>query len=298
MKLSKIAGLALAASVIAFTAGAQDRVLRVAPAAPPPHPANGYLYQGFARYLPEESAGRMGATILGPEVVNLVQMKDALQSQVAEVGNLLPLFFPADLPNMALAGELSLTSSNSHAAGAAMTEYIVNCEPCQAEMRAFGFVYLGSGASDVYELLTTRPVRTAADLQGLLVVAKDLQRALAQRGQIEQPGDLAFQLQRVDELSRVFLDNPVRAGQPARGPVLLVVAHQQAAGEALDQRMVGAAGHVFGGGLVGQGQAGKGQRTQRHAKGLEQGHHGHFGFGGCDGAAVRGPKGVEGVPIW
>ena len=167
MKLSKIAGLALAASVIAFTAGAQDRVLRVAPAAPPPHPANGYLYQGFARYLPEESAGRMGATILGPEVVNLVQMKDALQSQVAEVGNLLPLFFPADLPNMALAGELSLTSSNSHAAGAAMTEYIVNCEPCQAEMRAFGFVYLGSGASDVYELLTTRPVRTAADLQGL-----------------------------------------------------------------------------------------------------------------------------------
>lgn len=167
MKLSKIAGLALAASVIAFAAGAQDRVLRVAPAAPPPHPANGYLYQGLARYLPEESAGRLGVTILGPEVVNLVQMKDALQSQVAEVGNLLPLFFPADLPNMALAGELSLTSSNSHAAGAAMTEYIVNCEPCQAEMRAFGFVYLGSGASDVYEVMTTRPVRTAADLQGL-----------------------------------------------------------------------------------------------------------------------------------
>lgn len=167
MTLSKLAGLALAASVLAFTATAQDRMLRAAPAAPPPHPANGYLYQGFARYLPEESQGRLGVTILGPEVVNLVQMKDALLSQVAEVGNLLPLFFPADLPNMALAGELSLTSSNSHAAAAAMTEYVVTCQPCQEEMRRFGFVYLGSGASDVYELLTTRPVRTAADLAGL-----------------------------------------------------------------------------------------------------------------------------------
>ncbi|MCL4675975.1 MAG: TRAP transporter substrate-binding protein DctP, partial [Pararhodobacter sp.] len=128
---------------------------------------NGVLYTNFARYLPEESAGRLGTTMLGPEVVNLIQMKDALQSQVAEVGNLLPLFFPADLPNMALAGELSLTSSNSQAAAAAMTEYVVTCVPCQEEMRNFGFVYLGSGASDVYEILTTRPINSAADLAGM-----------------------------------------------------------------------------------------------------------------------------------
>lgn len=165
--LTKLAGLTLAASVLAFSAAAQDRVLRIAPAAPPAHPANGYLYQPFAQYLPEESEGRLGTTLLGPEVVNLIQMKDALQSQVAEVGNLLPLFFPADLPNMALAGELSLTSTNSHAAAAAMTEYVVTCEPCQQEMRAFGFVYLGSGASDIYEILSTRPVRTAEDMQGI-----------------------------------------------------------------------------------------------------------------------------------
>ena len=167
MKLTKIAGLALAASVFAFTAAAQDRVLRVAPAAPPAHPANGVLYTNFMRYLPEESNGRLGTVMVGPEVVNLIQMKDALQSQIAEVGNLLPLFFPADLPNMALAGELSLTSSNSQAAAAAMTEWVVTCAPCQQEMRNFGIVYLGSGASDVYEILSTRPVRTAADLQGL-----------------------------------------------------------------------------------------------------------------------------------
>lgn len=167
MKLPRLAALTLAASVLAMSATAQDRVLRIAPAAPPAHPAGGVLYPNFARYLPEESNGRLGTVTVGPEVVNLVQMKDALQSQIAEVGNLLPLFFPADLPNMALAGELSLTSTNSQAAAAAMTEYVVTCAPCQEEMRKFGVVFLGSGASDVYEILSTKPVRTAEDLKGL-----------------------------------------------------------------------------------------------------------------------------------
>lgn len=167
MKLTRLAGLALAASVIALSASAQERVLRIAPAAPPAHPANAVLYTNFARYLPEESQGRLGTTTLGPEVVNLGQMKDALQSQVAEVGNFLPLYFPAELPHMSLAGELSLTSGNSQAAAAAMTQWIVECEPCQQELHNFGFVYLGSGASDVYEILSTRPVHSVADLQGL-----------------------------------------------------------------------------------------------------------------------------------
>ncbi|MFN4099036.1 MAG: TRAP transporter substrate-binding protein DctP [Pararhodobacter sp.] len=167
MKMSKLAGLTIAASVIAFSAAAQDRVLRIAPAAPPAHPANGVLYTNFATYLPEESEGRLGTTMLGPEVVNLGQMKDALQSQIAEVGNFLPLYYPAELPYMALASELSLTSGNSQAAAAAMTQFIVECEPCQQELTRFGFVYLGSGASDVYEILSTRPVHSVEDLRGL-----------------------------------------------------------------------------------------------------------------------------------
>lgn len=165
MNLIKTATLALTAALTLTAAHARD--LRIAPAAPPAHPANGTMYTNFAKYLPEESDGRLTGTILGPEVVNLTQMKDALQSQVAEVGNLLPLYFPADLPMMSVTGQLSLTSKNPHAMGAAMTEFIVNCAPCQAEMKALGFVYLGSGASDLYEFITTKPVRTADDLKGL-----------------------------------------------------------------------------------------------------------------------------------
>lgn len=167
--MKKLLAAFLAASAIALggTGMADARELRIAPAAPPPHPANGVMYTNFAKYLPEESDGRLTATMLGPEVVNLGQMKDALQSQIAEVGNLLPLYFPADLPMMSVTGQLSLTGTNSQAMGAALTEFVVNCTPCQEEMKSLNFVFLGSGASDVYEFLTTKPIHNAEDLKGL-----------------------------------------------------------------------------------------------------------------------------------
>jgi len=167
--MKRLLSTLLAASALMLGAAnlADARELRIAPGAPPAHPSNSHLYQKMVEYLPEESDGRLTATVLGPEVVGLGQMKDALQSQIAEVGNLLPLYFPADLPMMAVTGQLSLIGTNSQAMGAAVTDFIVNCEPCQAEMKNLGFVYLGSGASDVYEFLTTKPVRTADDLKGL-----------------------------------------------------------------------------------------------------------------------------------
>lgn len=161
-----LAALALGTAA-ALPAAAQDRVLRIAPGTPPAHPSNKVMYQNFVGYLAEASDGRLGATILGPEVASLGQMKDALQSQIVEVGNLLPLYYPAELPFMALAGELSLISSVPHASGAAITEFIVTCAPCQEELNRFELVYLGSGTSDVYEILSTRPVRTADDLRGM-----------------------------------------------------------------------------------------------------------------------------------
>jgi TRAP-type transport system periplasmic protein len=137
---------------------AEARELRVASGAPPPHPATSHLYTGLMTYLPETSGGAMTATMLGPEVVSLGQMKDALLTGLIDVGNLLPLYFPAELPNFALAGELSLSGTDPQAMGAALTEYTVNCASCQQEMTSFGIVYLGSGSSDPYVLLTKTPV--------------------------------------------------------------------------------------------------------------------------------------------
>lgn len=156
-------GLA-AALAIAVPACAQE--LRLAPAAPQPHPSY-YMYEKFAEFLAEESGGTITGTILGPEVVALPQVKDAIQTDLINVGNALPLYFAADFPRTGVAGDLALLGRSPHAMAMAMTEFGVTCPECQAEFKTFGGAFLGAGASDVYVLITTKPVRTADDLKGL-----------------------------------------------------------------------------------------------------------------------------------
>lgn len=158
-------GLA-AAGLVAMATMAPAQNLRIASAAPSAHPAT-YMYEKFAQYLEEESEGGIDSTMLGFEVVQLPQMKDALQSGLVDVGNFLPLYFPADMPQTGVAGDLALIGRSPHAMGLAMTEFLVTCESCQKELNEFGIVSLGAGSSDVYALITNEPVETAEDLQGL-----------------------------------------------------------------------------------------------------------------------------------
>ena len=133
MKRLSLSGLAIAA--ILATPMADARELRTAPGTPPAHPAGGVLYMNLQKYLADDP-GDLTSIIVGPEIATVGNMKDALQSQLVDVGNLLPLFVPADLPHVAFAGELALTGTNPQAMGAAMTEYVVNCAECQAELKA------------------------------------------------------------------------------------------------------------------------------------------------------------------
>jgi TRAP-type C4-dicarboxylate transport system substrate-binding protein len=157
---------AVAASIATVAAFANARELRIAPAGPPAHPAY-YMYEHFAEYLAAESDGELTATILGPEVVALPQMKDALQTGLVDIGNYLPLYFAAGMDTTNISGDFALVGRNPHVMALAMTEYVVTCEACQQEFADAGIVFLGAGSSDVYGLLTTKPVRSAADLQGL-----------------------------------------------------------------------------------------------------------------------------------
>ena len=167
MRLTGLIPALAAAALVAGTAAAQDRTLRAAPGAPPAHPSYSHMYGLLPGELEEQSDGALTAQILGPEVVALGQMKDALQTGLVDVGNFLPLYYPAELPNMSLVGELALSGREPQAMAAAMTEYMVTCEECQQELKDFGVVFLGSGSSNVYSLLTNTPVRTAEDLEGL-----------------------------------------------------------------------------------------------------------------------------------
>ena len=141
--------------------------LRLAPGTPPAHPGHTPLFTSFQTGLDERTDGDLTGRILGTEVVNLGNMRTAIRSGLADAGMFLPAYFPADLPEINLVGNLSFMGTNSQAMGAAMTEYIVTCDDCQEELAKLGVVYTSSHSSDLYQLLTTKPVRNLDDLKGL-----------------------------------------------------------------------------------------------------------------------------------
>ncbi len=163
---TQIAALALAASLAAPVLAQDSRDFRIGPGSPPPHPAYSHPYVPFQEALPRESDGRLTGTIYGMDVAGLREMKGALSSGLIEIGIVLPSYFPADVPEAALTADLALQGRNPHAMAAAVTEYIVNCAPCQEEMKAAGGVFLGGRSSDVYVMITTDPLTTLDDIAG------------------------------------------------------------------------------------------------------------------------------------
>ncbi len=157
---------AFAASLTLLAGVADARELRVAPAGPPAHPAH-YMYEHFAKYLADASGGKLTATILGPEVVALPQMKDALQTGLVDIGNYLPLYFAAGMDTTNISGDFALVGRNPYVMGLAMSEYVATCPACLKEFADAGLVFLGAGSSDVYGLLTTKAVHNADDMKGL-----------------------------------------------------------------------------------------------------------------------------------
>lgn len=162
-----VRAVACSLSLGAFASVAVAQEWRAAPGLPAAHPGYSVLYESFVKYLPEATDGQFRATILGPEVVDARGVKSALETGVVQVALVLPLYFPADFPNFSSIGGLALSNKNPLAAAAAMTDYIVNCEDCQREFSEAGLVFLGANSTDPYVLLTTKPVSTQADLQGM-----------------------------------------------------------------------------------------------------------------------------------
>ncbi|MGM0700775.1 MAG: TRAP transporter substrate-binding protein DctP [Pseudomonadota bacterium] len=165
--LLKTLSVTAIAGCVAFATQAQARDLRMAPGVPPAHPAYDPMFTEFAERLAEKTDGELTGNLLGTEVANIGNMRNAIRSGLVEVGLFLPAYFPADLPEINLVGDLAFLGTNPHAMGAAMTEYIVTCGECQEELKELGIVYTSSHASDLYRILSTEPANSLDDIQGL-----------------------------------------------------------------------------------------------------------------------------------
>ncbi|MGE4337765.1 MAG: C4-dicarboxylate TRAP transporter substrate-binding protein [Pigmentiphaga sp.] len=160
LALSMLLGLGLSASALAA------KEITVAPGVPPSHEAFA-PYAKFATLLPEITNGEYKTRELGMEVVNLSNALDALKSYMTDVAQVLSLYTPAELPNTVFISELAALGEDGHVMGAATTEYMLECGECMAEFKRLGLVYTGSLATQPYYILSTKPVRTMADLEGL-----------------------------------------------------------------------------------------------------------------------------------
>ncbi len=149
---------------LSFVANAET--VRIASGVPPKHPATNPLYTEFQKQLPAVSNGKLDATLLGPEIVKLPGMRDGIKSGLVDIGLFLPAYFPADLPEINLVADLAFLGRNPQAMGAAMTEYVVTCSECQAELKKLGVVYGSSHSTNTYDIISKTPIRTLADMKG------------------------------------------------------------------------------------------------------------------------------------
>lgn len=167
MKLKhRIKALSLAVGLATISAAVSADTLRIASGVPPKHPAHDPLYTMFQAQLPEVSEGRLDATILGAEIVTLPGMRDGIKSGLVDAGLFLPAYFPADLPEVNLVGDMAFLGKNAQAMAAAMTEYVVTCVECQAELKKLGVVYASSHSTNTYNILSKMPIESTADLEG------------------------------------------------------------------------------------------------------------------------------------
>jgi len=164
--LSLAVGIAAAISVTIFSAGSMAETLRIASGVPPKHPAHNPLYTEFAKILPEVSGGRLNATILGPEIVQLQGMREGIKSGLVDIGLFLPAYFPADLPEINLVGDMAFLGPHEQVMSGAMTEYVVTSPECQAELKKLGVVYASSHSTDTYHILSKTPIKSLDDMKG------------------------------------------------------------------------------------------------------------------------------------
>lgn len=176
MKRPRFRAHALAAALIGLSVAAwiapdaTARTLRSAVGLPTAS-AQFYAHQRFADYVAEHSDVKI--RVFSMSLLNLKETPPGVRDGIADMGFVLPPYYPAEYAESNLAADLSMlatTGKRVESPGAAMagatTEYIFNCPDCQAEYAKQKQVYLGTGASPTYIMLCTKPVRTMDDLRG------------------------------------------------------------------------------------------------------------------------------------
>ncbi|AUH32665.1 C4-dicarboxylate TRAP transporter substrate-binding protein [Paracoccus tegillarcae] len=166
---TRIAATALACSISMLAVTASAETIRATTGFGPSHAQAKVFYPEMFKRLTELTDGRWDGQDTPSGLVAPNEMSTALRDGVTDMGVLLLPYFIAEYPESAMMSELSMLGKTPGAVASAVTEYIVTCEPCQTEFSRNGQVYLGSDTTPLYQLLSTKPVKSLADMQGLKI---------------------------------------------------------------------------------------------------------------------------------
>ena len=130
-----------------------------------------WAYKAFADYIQANSDLKI--KVFSMSLLNLKETPPGIRDGVADIGFVLPPYFPAEYAESNLAANLTMLATTGRqvdspgaAMAGAMSEYIFNCPDCLAEYKKQNQVYLGTGSSPTYIMLCTKEVRTLEDLKG------------------------------------------------------------------------------------------------------------------------------------
>jgi len=131
-----------------------------------------YAHQQLAEYMAANSDLKI--KVFSMSLLNLKETPPGIRDGIADMGFVLPPYYPAEYAEFNLVADLSMlatTGRQVESPGAAMagatSEYVfLNCPECLEEFERQNQVYLGTGASPTYIMLCTTPVRTLDDLKG------------------------------------------------------------------------------------------------------------------------------------
>lgn len=131
-----------------------------------------YTHDRLAKFMEENSD--LSIKVYALSLLNLKETPPGIRDGIADMGFVLPPYYPAEYANFNLAADLSMLSTTGkqvESPGAAMagatSEYVFfNCPDCQKEFLQQNQIYLGTGSTPTYILLCTAPIRTADDLKG------------------------------------------------------------------------------------------------------------------------------------
>ena len=167
---TKLAMAAAGAAMMAGAATAQAETLKIAVGFPTGSAAY-YALDNLAKNI--EKNTDLKAKVFPLSLLNLKETPPGVRDGIADMGFVLPPYYPAEFAETNLAANLSMLATSGEqiespgtAMGAAMTEYVfLHCPECLAEHKRMNQVYLGTGTSPTYILHCTTPIRTMDDLK-------------------------------------------------------------------------------------------------------------------------------------